>query len=83
MKIEAIMDLSSRKLLFIQEFLKINSERTLAQLEMVLKGEVEANPSDKITAYAIEELEERIKQSERDFVDGKFKTTEELLKKYE
>lgn len=77
------MDLSSRKLLFIQEFLKINSEKTIAQLEMVLKHEVEINPADKFTAFTIEELEARIKQSEKDFLNGKFKSTEELLKKYE
>ena len=77
------MDLSSRKLLFIQEFLKINSEKAIAQLEMVLKHEVEINPADKFTAFTIEELEARIKQSEKDFLNGKFKSTEELLKKYE
>ena len=77
------MDLSSRKLRFIQEFLKINSEKTIAHLEMVLKHEVENNPADKLTSFTTEELEDRIKQSEKDFLDGKFKTTEELLKKYE
>ena len=77
------MDLSSIKLLFIHEFLKINNEKTIAQLEMVLKQEVEINPADKFTAFTIEELEARIKQSEEDFLDGKFKSTDELLKKYE
>ncbi|EKB48598.1 hypothetical protein B879_02756 [Cecembia lonarensis LW9] len=80
---QAIMDLSNRKLLFIQEFLKINSEKTIAHLEMVLKHEVETNPVDELTAFTIEELEARVKQSEKDFLDGKFKTTKELLRKYE
>ena len=77
------MNLSNRKLIFIQEFLKVDSEQTIAQLERVLRNELEANTPDRLTPFTLEDLKSRVEQSERDFLEGKYKTTEELLKKYE
>lgn len=77
------MDLSNRKLLFIQEFLKINSEKAIEKLELVLKQQIENDEDAPLSRFTVEEMENRIMLSERDFLEGKFKTTEDLLKKYE
>ena len=69
------MDLQTRKLEFIQEFLKLSSDEAVSRFEDLMKrqkGEPE-NPSNK------EELIHRLKQSETDFREGNYKTSEELL----
>ena len=73
------MDLQARKLEFIKEFLKVNSEETLSKLEALLKEkELELeNP------YSKNELMERVNRSEMDFKAGRFKTTDEILKKFQ
>jgi hypothetical protein len=72
------MDLQSRKIEFIQEFLKLKSEEAIAKFEALLKTENAQfeNPFSK------EELIGRIQQSESDFNNGRKKTSEELLRKY-
>ena len=73
------MNLKTRKIQFIQEFLKISSEEAISRFEDLLnrqKGELE-NPLTK------EEMIERVKKSEIDFKKGRFKSSEELLEKYQ
>ena len=73
------MDLQTRKLEFIQEFLKISSEEAVSKFEALLKrqkGETE-NPFSK------EEMIKRVKQSEADFKNGNYKTTEQLLERFQ
>lgn len=73
------MDLQTRKLEFIQEFLKLSSEEAVSRFEALMKiqkSEVE-NPFSK------EELIHRVKQSETDFKEGNYKTAEELLECYQ
>lgn len=73
------MDLQSRKLAFIQEFLKISSEDAISKFEALLNRQKEAaeNPFTK------EEMIKRVKQSEADFENGKCKTTKELLDRFQ
>lgn len=60
------MDLQSRKLELIQEFLKIQSEDVISLLEKILKKETKnSNP------MTIEEFNSRIDQSMKDSRDGK------------
>ena len=73
------MDLQTRKLEFIQEFLKLSSEEAVSRFEALMKrqkGEPE-NPFNK------EELIHRVKQSETDFKEGNYKTSEELLERFQ
>jgi hypothetical protein len=73
------MDLQSRKLEFIQAFLKIGSESIISKLENVLKESTEYQNHERLTD---KELHERIDQSETDFREGRFKTQEEVERKY-
>lgn len=78
------MDLQTRKIEFVQEFLKIQSEEVISQLENLLKSKnakgVDENEFFK--PISIDEFNIRIDQSENDFKNGKYKTTSELLEKY-
>ncbi|MBP6424507.1 MAG: hypothetical protein KA278_02165 [Flavobacterium sp.] len=74
------MDLQTRKNEFIQEFLKLQSEELIAQLENLLKNK--SIPETTVKPMSINELNSRIDASEVDFENGKFKTTEQLLAKY-
>jgi len=73
------MDLQTRKIEFIQEFLKLSSEEAISKFEALLKihkGEIE-NPFSK------EDMQKRVNQSENDFHNGRFKTSTELLDRFE
>jgi len=72
------MDLQARKIEFIQEFLKLQSEDIISRLENFLKMEKEAT----FKPLSTEELNKRIDLSESDFINNKFKSNTELMAKY-
>jgi len=74
------MDLQTRKIEFIQEFLKIQSEEAIERLESLLKRE---NKNKQVDLMSAEELNIRIEKSELDFKNKRYKSTSELLAKYE
>jgi len=76
------MDLQSRKIEFIQEFLKLESESAISRLEKLLRKENTAATSVESKSLGKEELNNRIEQSETDFKNNRFKTTDDLLSKY-
>jgi len=77
------MDLQSRKLVFIQEFLKIQSEEAISKLENLLRKENRNPEIEKINPITIEQLNKRIEQSEADFKNNRYKSSTELLSKFE
>jgi Ser-tRNA(Ala) deacylase AlaX len=72
------MNLEARKIEFVQEFLKLESEDVISLLEKILRKENE----NYIEPMTKEELNKRIDQSESDFINGRFKTSAEILAKY-
>jgi hypothetical protein len=77
------MDLQTRKIQFIQAFLKLQSEEAISQFENLLKKKVVNDiEEDHLKPMSIKEFNSRIDKSEDDFKNGKYKTTTELLKKY-
>ena len=76
------MNLEARKIEFVQEFLKIQSEEVISLLENILKIEKEnlnVQLSEPMSEY---ELNQRINQSESDFQNNLFKTSSALTEKY-
>ncbi len=71
------MDLQTRKLNLITYLSQIQDESFINKIEKIL---YEKNPIEEINfkPFTQEELRERIKKSERDFSEGRFKTQEEL-----
>lgn len=72
------MNIQSRKIEFIQAFLKLDNEEVITRLEKLLMSE----QSSKLNPISHEELNERINQSESDFKEGRFKNQSEILAKY-
>ena len=76
------MDLQTRKIEFVQAFLKLQSEEMISQFEKLLRTAKQSESEKDFEPFTVEELNERILQSEKDFENNKFKTTAELLSKY-
>lgn len=77
------MDIQSRKLAFIQAFLTLQSEEMIGQFEKLMKKAKNMDEENQFKPFSTEEMNERISRSEDDFNNKKFKTTSELLSKYE
>ena len=78
------MDIQSRKIEFMQAFLKLQSEEVISQLENILrkKTTIELEQKSDFKPMSLKEFNDRIDKSENDFKNGKYKSTSELLKKY-
>jgi len=76
------MNLEARKIEFIQEFLKVQSEDVINRLEKLLKKENNTSDEKVFSPMTVEELNKRIDKSESDFRNNRFKTSSELLAKY-
>ncbi len=73
------MDFQTRKLNLITYLAQIKDEILFDKLEnYILKTETEHNPD--LKPFTIEELINRIKKSELDFKNGRFKSQEDLEK---
>lgn len=77
------MDLQSRKIEFIQEFLKIQSEEVISKLERLLRKEKLSTVSEEVSPMSIEQFNQRINRSIEDSKKGKVIETSELRAKIE
>lgn len=77
------MSLEARKIEFVQEFLKLQSEEAVSRLEKILRKEKNASIERIFEPMTQEELNKRIDKSESDFRNNRFKSSSELLAKYE
>ncbi len=73
------MDIQTRKIEFIQAFLKLQSEELVSLFESILNLETKKD----IKPMTIEEFNSRIDQSEKDFENGDYKTHKEVFAKYD
>ncbi len=76
------MNLEARKIEFVQEFLKLQSEEVIAKLEKLLKKEQKTNADQLSHSITKEELNKRMDKAESDFMNNRFKSSSELLAKY-
>lgn len=76
------MDIQTRKIQFIQKFLQLQNEKLISEFEKLLEEKIELDLNGDLRPFTVEELNKRIDQSEEDFENGRFKTTEEILAKY-
>lgn len=72
------MDIQTRKIEFVQAFLKLQSEELVSLFENILNSETKED----LKPMTIEEFNSRIDQSEKDFKNGDYKTHEEVFEKY-
>lgn len=73
------MDLQTRKIDFIQEFLKVESEELISRLENLLQSREEKN-DDHFQPMTMGEFNDRIDRSMEDVKNGKVISQEDLLK---
>jgi len=76
------MDLQSRKIEFVQEFLKLQSEEAISRLEKLLKIEKKWD-GDGLEPMSVEELNERIDKSMEDSKNGRLTEVNQLLAEIE
>jgi hypothetical protein len=74
------MDLQTRKISFVQEFLTIENEEIISSLESLLKKEKKANKNKEFSPMTMEEFQNRIDRSMGDSEDGRLKSSKDLLK---
>jgi hypothetical protein len=71
------MDLQTRKINFVQDFLKLESEKAIAQFEKLLKKEKVDNSIKK--PMSIDEFHKRIEKSSNDSKNGNVTDVDTLL----
>ncbi|VXC18619.1 conserved hypothetical protein [Flavobacterium sp. 9R] len=75
------MDLQTRKLNFIQDFLKLESEKTIAQFEKLLRNT--AANEEELNPMTVDEFHKRINKSLEDVKNGKVTDANDLLTEIE
>ena len=71
------MDLQTRKISFIQEFLKFQNEEIIAKFEKLLKAQVKKD-KDSVEPMTLDEFNKRIDKSLDDSRNGKLTDIDEL-----
>lgn len=77
------MDIETRKIEFIQEFLKVQSEEVISRLEKLLRKENKNSEKVDFKPMTIEEFNERIDKSMEDSKNGRLTKASELKAKME
>lgn len=77
------MNLEARKIEFVKEFLKLQSEEVISRFEKILNTETKMSEERFFEPMTQAELNKRIDKSESDFENNRFKTSSELLAKFQ
>jgi hypothetical protein len=75
------MDLQTRKLVFIQEFLKVQSQDVISQLEKILMSKTGESHENDLKPMTLDEFNARIDQSMDDSKNGRLIESNELKTK--
>ena len=75
------MDLQTRKLNFIQDFIKLESEKAISHLEKLLQKETQNN--SELKPMTVKELQKRIDKSTEDSKNGKLTENSKLISEIE
>ncbi|BDB56781.1 hypothetical protein [Flavobacterium ammonificans] len=71
------MDLQTRKIAFVQDFLKLESEKVIVQFEKLLQKQTDSNAT--LEPMNVADFQKRIKQSLSDSNEGKLTSSEHFL----
>jgi len=77
------MDLQTRKISFVQEFLNLQNEELISLFEKLLKKEKKKSSSKKLKSMTSEELNKRIDISLEDSKKGRLTESSKLLSEIE
>ena len=65
------MDLQTRKIEFIQEFLKVQSEEVISRLEKILQNQNKYSEQEDVKPMTVQEFNHRIDESMKDSENGR------------
>jgi hypothetical protein len=71
------MDLQTRKIAFIQDFLKLESEKVIVQFEKLLQKQTTTEST--LEPISVVDFQKRINQSVSDSAEGKLTSSEHFL----
>lgn len=77
------MDLQTRKIEFVQEFLKLQSEEVISLVEKILKQKNNFSANEDFKAMSVEDFNVRIDQSMEDSKNGRLIEANDLKAKIE
>ena len=77
------MDIQTRKIEFVQEFLKLQSEEVISRFEKILRKENISSGQAEFKPMPVEEFNSRIDQSMNDSKNGRLISSSELKSKIE
>jgi predicted transcriptional regulator len=75
------MNIQARKLVLIEEFLRISDESLITKLESFIKQEKKVSHERNLKPMSLKEFHEMIDESKRDFEAGRVISHQELKKK--
>lgn len=75
------MDLQTRKINFVQEFLKLESEKAISHLEKLLQKETQS--TSELKPLSTKEFQKRIDTSTEDSKNGRLTGNNELISEIE
>jgi hypothetical protein len=75
------MNIETRKLLLIEDFLRISDERVLSELETLVKAEKNKLYKKRLKPMKLDEFHDMIDQSINDVKEGKVISHQDLKKK--
>ena len=75
------MDLQTRKIEFVQAFLKLESEKAISHIDIVLQNETKATSDFK--PFTMKEFEKRISKSTEDSKNGRLTENSDLISEIE
>lgn len=77
------MNIEARKIEFVQEFLKLQSEEAISKLEKILRKEKNHSDNRKAEPMSVRELNRRIDKSMEDSKNGRLTEANDLLAEIE
>jgi len=77
------MKLEARKIEFIQEFLKLQSEEAISRLEKVLRKEKKITRIKDLEPMTLDQFNKRIDKSLKDSCEGKLTEANDLMSEVE
>ncbi len=77
------MELEARKIEFIQEFLKLQSEEAISRLEKVLRKEKKMTLTKGLEPMTLDQFNKRIDKSLKDSREGKLTEANDLMSEIE
>ena len=77
------MDIQTRKIEFVQEFLKLQNEELISRFEKLLRSEIKLKKDKEFQPMSLEEFNKRIDKSLEDSKNGRLTKSSDLIAEME